>query len=96
MEKSRTYQNILDDLRDCKITPALSNTTYVFEVQSWYWKIIVESDLPINCHTLQNWVENDSEDVTKYFKRIWEDHKTNRGDQKPKTVDMNGYAQVEG
>ena len=70
-----TYQSILDNLRECKITPSRSNLSYVSDVQSWFFeKIINRSDLPQNCLTLENWVTKNSEDITKYLKRIWENN----------------------
>ena len=70
-----TFQSILDDLRDCKITPARSNLSYVADVQSWFFeKIVNQSDLPNNCLSLDNWVTKHSEDITKYLKRIWENN----------------------
>ena len=72
---SPTNQTILEDLRDIKITPARSNDEYIFCVQSWYWNLLADSDLPFDCLTLQNWVGKESMRITDYFKRIWEDHK---------------------
>ena len=71
---SPTNQTILEDLRDIKITPARSNDEYILNVQSWYWNIIANSDLPIGCLALENWVSKDSVDVTEYLKRIWANH----------------------
>ena len=69
-----SHKIILDDLRGRKITPARSNSTYIVEVQEWFWRFIAQSGLPSNCQTLQVWVAKDSEKITDYLKRIWEDH----------------------
>ena len=66
-------RNILDDLRENKITPARTNSTYLDSVQSWYWNIIIESDLSsTDCVTLDDWVIKESVDFTEYVKRLWE------------------------
>ena len=74
---SLTNQTILDSLRNCspKITPARTNDTYVCYVQSWFWDVVAEYDLPMTCHTIENWVAKESVVITDYFKRIWEEHK---------------------
>ena len=69
-----SHQTILDDLRGRKITPSRSNSKYLVEVQEWFWRIVAGSNLPSNCQTLQVWVAKDSEKITDYLKRIWEDH----------------------
>ena len=89
---SFTNRNILDDLRNLKITPARANDDYIIEVQSWYWKIIVasESDLPTNCQTLQDWVTKESEEVSKFLKQISDIEriigKINNGKVTPKEI----------
>ena len=74
---SYTNQTILDSLRDCtpKVTPARSNDTYICYVQSWFWDVVAEHDLPMTCDTIEKWVAKESEVITDYFKRIWDEHK---------------------
>ena len=71
---SLTNQIIFDNLRDCKITPSRSNDSYILAVQSWFWNIIVEANLSMDCLTLQNYVDKESVAITEYLKRIWENH----------------------
>ena len=70
---SLTFGNILCDLNISKINPSKSNTdTYASSVQDWLRTKIIELGLPVNCHTLDEWVTGDfSHDFKKEATRLW-------------------------
>ena len=70
---SLTFGDILCDLNTSKINPSKLNLdTYQLSVQNWLWSKIIDLGLPMNCHTLSEWVIGDFSFNFKHeASRLW-------------------------